>query len=74
MGATYTTTTATDGSFSLQVDDGVSGKLRAEDGFNAVTNDEDAFLMTIEDPVTNQNFVISPLSTLLDIDLSLIHI
>ena len=68
VGATYTTTTATDGSFSLQVDDGVSGKLRAEDGFNAVTNDEDAFLMTIEDPVTNQNFVISPLSTLLDID------
>ena len=68
MGATYTTTTATDGSFSLQVDDGVSGKLRAEDGFNAVTNDEDAFVMTIEDPVTNQNFVISPLSTLLDID------
>ena len=68
VGATYTTTTATDGSFSLQVDDGVSGKLRAEDGFNAVTNDEDAFVMTIEDPVTNQNFVISPLSTLLDID------
>ena len=68
VGATYTTTTATDGSFSLQVDDGVSGKLRAEDGFNAVTSDEDAFVMTIEDPVTNQNFVISPLSTLLDID------
>ena len=68
VGATYTTTTATDGSFSLQVDDGVSGKLRAEDGFNAVTNDEDAFVMTIEDPVTNQNLVISPLSTLLDID------
>ena len=68
VGATYTTTTATDGSFSLQVDDGVSGKLRAEDGFNAVTSDEDAFVMTIEDPVTDQNFVISPLSTLLDID------
>ena len=68
VGDTYTTTTATDGSFSLQVDDGVSGKLRAEDGFNAVTSDEDAFVMTIEDPVTDQNFVISPLSTLLDID------
>ena len=68
VGATYTSTTATDGSFSLQVDDGVSGKLRAEDGFNAVTSDEDAFVMTIEDPVTDQNFVISPLSTLLDID------
>ena len=50
------------------VDDGVSGKIRAEDGFNPVTNDADAFVMTIEDPVIDQNFVVSPLSTALDLD------
>ena len=67
-GATYSTSTTSDGTFSLEVDDGVSGKIRAEDGFNPVTNDDDAFVMTIEDPVIDQNFVVSPLSTALDID------
>ena len=67
-GATYSTSTTSDGTFSLEVDDGVSGKIRAEDGFNPVTNDADAFVMTIEDPVIDQNFVVSPLSTALDID------
>jgi len=67
-GATFSTTTNSDGSFSLQTDDGVSGKILAEDGFNATTSDGDSFSMTIEDPVTDQNFVISPLSTLLDLD------
>ena len=67
-GATYTTTTNSDGSFSLPVDDGVSGMIYAEDGFNVTTNDGDSFSMVIEDPVTDQNFVISPLSTLLYID------
>ena len=67
-GATYSTSTTSDGTFSLEVDDGVSGKIRAENGFNPVTNDADAFVMTIEDPVVDQNFVVSPLSTVLDID------
>ena len=67
-GATYSTSTNSDGTFSLEVDDGVSGKIRAEDGFNPVTNDADAFVMTIEDPVIDQNFVVSPLSTALDLD------
>ena len=67
-GATYSTSTTSDGTFSLEVDDGVSGKIRAENGFNPVTNDADAFVMTIEDPVIDQNFVVSPLSTALDID------
>ena len=67
-GATYSTTTNSDGSFSLEVDEGVSGLILAEEGFNSVTNDGDAFVMAIEDPVTDQNFVISPLSTMLYID------
>ena len=67
-GATYSTSTNSDGTFSLEVDDGVSGKIRAEDGFNPVTNDADAFVMTIEDPVIDQNFVVSPLSSALDLD------
>jgi hypothetical protein len=67
-GATYSTSTTSDGTFSLEVDDGVTGKIRAEDGFNPVTNDDDAFIMSIEDPVIDQNFVVSPLSTALDID------
>ena len=67
-GATYSTSTNSDGSFSLQVDDGVSGMIYAEDGFNVTTSDEDSFSMVIEDPVTDQNFVISPLSTLLYLD------
>ena len=67
-GATYSTSTNSDGSFSLQVDDGVSGMIYAEDGFNVTTSDEASFSMVIEDPVTDQNFVISPLSTLLYLD------
>ena len=67
-GATYSTSTNSDGSFSLQVDDGVSGKILAEDGFNVTTSDGDSFSMVIGDPVTDPNFVISPLSTLLDLD------
>ena len=67
-GATYSTSTNSDGSFSLQVDDGVSGMIYAEDGFNVTTSDEASFSMVIEDPITDQNFVISPLSTLLYLD------
>ena len=46
----------------------MSGKILAEDGFNVTTSDGDSFSMVIGDPVTDQNFVISPLSTLLDLD------
>jgi len=67
-GATYSTTTNSDGSFSLPVDEGVSGMIYAEDGFNVTTSDGASFSMVIEDPVTDQNFVISPLSTLLYLD------
>ena len=69
-GATYTTITATDGSFSLEIDDSVSTTVEiiAEDGFNPVTNDGDAFTMAIADPTIDQNFVISPLSSMLYLD------
>jgi len=69
-GATYTTTTSSDGSFSLEVDDNVPSTVEiiAEDGFNPVTNDGDAFIMAIADPTIEQNFVISPLSSTLYLD------
>ena len=66
-GATYTTTTNTDGSFSLEVDKSNTEtvKMLAEGGFNSVTDDDDAYVMSLKDPTTEQNLVISPLSTLL---------
>ena len=69
-GATYTTTTNVDGSFSLEIDDDITTaiKLLAEDGFNPVTDDADSFVMGLIDPITEQNLVISPLSTLLYVD------
>ena len=68
-GATYSTTTNADGSFSLEIDDNITGiKLLAEDGFNPVTDDGDAFTMGLIDPITEQNLVISPLSTMLYVD------
>ena len=69
-GATYSTTTSSDGSFSLEVDDSVSSTVEiiAEDGFNPVTSDGDAFTMAIADPTIDQNFVISPLSSTLYLD------
>jgi len=69
-GATYTTTTSSDGSFSLEVDDNIPSTVEiiAEDGFNPVTNDGDAFIMAIADPTIEQNFVISPLSSTLYLD------
>ena len=69
-GATYSTSTASDGSFSLEIDDSVSAsaEIIAEDGFNPVTNDGDAFTMAIADPTIDQNFVISPLSSMLYLD------
>ncbi len=69
-GATYSTTTNVDGSFSLEIDDDITTaiKLLAEDGFNPVTDDADSFIMGLIDPITEQNLVISPLSTLLYVD------
>ena len=69
-GATYSTTTNVDGSFSLEIDDDITTaiKLLAEDGFNPVTDDADSFVMGLIDPITEQNLVISPLSTLLYVD------
>lgn len=69
-GATYSTTTNVDGSFSLEIDDNITTtiKLLAEDGFNPVTDDGDSFIMGLIDPTTEQNLVISPLSTMLYVD------
>ena len=69
-GATYSTTTNVDGSFSLEIDDNITAtiKLLAEDGFNPVTDDGDSFIMGLIDPTTEQNLVISPLSTMLYVD------
>ena len=69
-GAFYTTTTASDGSFSLEIDDNITTTVRllAEDGFNPTTDDADAFTMGLADPTLDQNLVISPLSTMLAID------
>ena len=69
-GALYTTTTASDGSFSLEIDDNITTTIRllAEDGFNPVTDDASSFTMGLADPTLDQNLVISPLSTMLAID------
>ena len=69
-GAFYTTTTAVDGSFSLEIDDNVTTTVRllAEDGFNPVTDDASSFTMGLANPTLDQNLVISPLSTMLAID------
>ena len=69
-GAFYTTTTAIDGSFSLEIDDNITTSVRllAEDGFNPVTDDASSFTMGLADPTLDQNLVISPLSTMLAID------
>ena len=66
-GAQYTSTTAQDGTFSLTVDSGTTGVIRGEGGFDPVTNlqfDDDSFALS--QPVTDQNFVVSPLSALIN--------
>ena len=61
-GATYTTSTNSDGSFSLAIDANNTQdvKLLANAGFNPVTNDDDSFTLGLIDPTTDQNLVISP--------------
>ena len=67
-GAQYSATTMTDGSFSITVDSGVTGVLRGEGGFDPVTNlqlsTNSSF--ALGQPVTDQNFVVTPLSTIMN--------
>ena len=69
-GASFTTTTAQDGTFSLTVDSGTTGVLRGEGGFDPVTNlqfgDNSGF--SLGQPVTDQNFVVTPLSSIMNAD------
>jgi len=66
-GASFTTTTAQDGTFSLTVDSGTTGVLRGEGGFDPVTNLQfgDNSGYSLGQPVTNQNFVVTPLSSIM---------
>ena len=67
-GAQFSGTTAQDGSFSLTVDSGTSGVVRGEGGFDPVTNlqfsENSSF--ALGQPVTDQNFVLTPLSTIMN--------
>ena len=67
-GAEYTTTSAQDGTFSLTVDSGTTGVIRSEGGFDPVTNLQlmDTDSLALSQPVTDQNFVVTPLSTMLN--------
>ena len=67
-GAEYTTTSAQDGTFSLTVDSGTTGVIRSEGGFDPVTNLQfmDSESLALSQPVTDQNFLVSPLSRLLN--------
>tara|TARA_B100000287_G_scaffold84388_1_gene77063 strand:- start:118 stop:2013 length:1896 start_codon:yes stop_codon:yes gene_type:complete len=62
-----TTTTAQDGSFSLTVDANAVGVLKGEGGFDPITNlqlsEFSSFIL--DEATTDQNFVVTPLSTLL---------
>ena len=67
-GSQNTTTTSQDGTFSLTVDSETTGTIRGEGGFDPVTNlqfDINSSL-SLSQPVTNQNFVITPLSTIMN--------
>ena len=67
-GAQYTTTTAQDGTFSLTFDsDATDIVIRGQGGFDPVTNlqFEDVFTFALGQPVTDQNFIVSPLSSML---------
>ena len=67
-GAEFTATTAQDGTFSITVDSGTTGALRGEGGFDPVTNLQfsDADSAALGQPVTDQNFVVSPISDLMN--------
>ena len=67
-GAEFTTTTAQDGTFSLTVDSGTSGVIRGEGGFDPVTNLQFSAnsSFALGQPVTDQNFAVTPLSTIMN--------
>ena len=67
-GASFTSTTAQDGTFSLTIDSGATGVLRGEGGFDPVTNLQfaDSFALSLGQPVTDQNFVVTPLSSIMN--------
>mgnify|MGYP003893875507 FL=1 len=67
-GANFTTTTAQDGTFSLTVDSDTTGVLRGEGGFDPVTNlqFDDDFGFATGQPVTDQNFAVTPLSSIMN--------
>jgi hypothetical protein len=67
-GASFTSTTAQDGTFSLTIDSGATGVLRSEGGFDPVTNLQfaDSFALSLGQPVTDQNFVVTPLSSIMN--------
>ena len=67
-GAQYTTTTAQDGTFSLTFDsDATDIVIRGQGGFDPVTNlqFDDVYTFALSQPVTDQNFIVSPLSSML---------
>ena len=67
-GASLTTTTAQDGTFSLTVGSDTNGVLRGEGGFDPITNlqFEEDFGFATSQPVTDQNFVVTPLSSIMN--------
>ena len=67
-GAQYTTTTAQDGTFSLTFDsDATDVVIRGQGGFDPVTNlqFDDVYTFALGQPVTDQNFIVSPISSML---------
>ena len=66
--AVFTSTTAQDGTFSLTVDSGTSGVIRGEGGFDPVTNLQFSAnsSFALGQPVTDQNFAVTPLSTIMN--------
>ncbi len=66
-GATTATTTQ-DGTFSITVDSSVTGVLRGEGGFDPVTNLQfsEGDSLALSQPVTDQSFVVSPISTMMN--------
>ena len=67
-GSQYRTTSAQDGTFSLTVDAGTTGVIRSEGGFDPVTSLQfmDSESLSLSQPVTDQNFLVTPLSTMLN--------
>jgi len=67
-GASLTTTTAQDGTFSLTVGSDTNGVLRGEGGFDPITNlqFEEDFGFATSQPVTDQNFAVTPLSSIMN--------